>query len=138
MARSRTFADGDLLTSAVVNEHLVNHVPNPGDVYDTGWSNLATPAAWTQTAAVQYRRLGLVVHLRGIVQATINNPAVIVAADTIPPTLRPVGQNPVFPVANTSPNALRVTVGTDGSIQLAGSIATGQYLYLNTIQYLAA
>lgn len=62
MARSRTFADGEILTPADVNDHLVNHVPNPGDVYDTGWQTV--PLAPDFSGQLRYRRVGIQVEMQ--------------------------------------------------------------------------
>lgn len=55
MALSKSFADGQILTPADVNQHLVNHVPKAGDTYDTGWGE-GVPTVGT--GAIRCRRVG--------------------------------------------------------------------------------
>lgn len=73
MALSRTFLDGDLLTSADINDHLVNRVPNPGDAYDTGWVDVTLATGFTATAPVQVCRIGQVIYWRGRILRSAGN-----------------------------------------------------------------
>lgn len=69
MPLSKTFPIGQVLSAADTNTHLVNHVPSDGDAFDTGWIGL--PLAGTgyesKSGDPAYRRVGMTVHLRGLI-----------------------------------------------------------------------
>lgn len=69
MALSKTFAVGELLTAQEVNEHLVNHVPTPGDPYDTGWVDCIMRTAAGFDGSLAVRAVGMVVEIKGNVTA---------------------------------------------------------------------
>lgn len=120
MARSKTFADGEILTPADVNDHLVNHVPNPGDVYDTGWLTLSSG-----TINVWARRVGLVVTVSADMSAVtglatdliyINGGAEILPVDMRPP--RPVHGSAMADEPNVTFHVAALLVQPNGSMAL--------------------
>lgn len=89
MALSKTFANGSVLTAADVNTHLVNHVPSPGSVYDTGWVSLASfVAAGFTSTRFHARRVGLAYSLRGLMEGSIENGTINISS-AIPAEWRP-------------------------------------------------
>lgn len=114
MARSKTFADGEILTPADVNDHLVNHVPTPGVSFSQGETLAGTPAGVAAFAS----RQGMVVEVRWTCSAAVAAGAVLAVAPAgaIPPALRPQGTpRPAF-VFGAGTYPMTGQVGPDGSI----------------------
>src|SRR5690606_35088067 len=62
MALSKAFAVGELLTAEDVNDHIVNHVPAPGDPYVTPLIRLPNPGGWSAHTIYIYRE-GITAHM---------------------------------------------------------------------------
>lgn len=114
MARSKTFADGEILTPADVNDHLVNHVPTPGTPFSNGVTVSGTPAGVAAFAS----RQGMVVEIRWTCSTPVAAGAALLVAPggSVPQEFRPQdAARPAFVFgAGTYPMAGQV--GTDGSI----------------------
>ena len=151
MALSRTFLDGDLLTSADINEHLVHRVPNPGDVYDTGWVTtglgITVTSNWSLTSYIM-RRVGnritgrlVLTFTGGSLSSDANGDFANAAIGTLPSGWRPgafvqrctLERGPGGATSNawTDPNGALTLVSS--TLQSATVLATGQQyvLYLD-------
>jgi hypothetical protein len=100
MANSRTFVDAELMTAALINAHLVNQVPNPGDAYDTGWVSVTSFAANFENYGaslgsdhhLSVRRIGMQVELRGMARRINSSTSSSVDICTLPTGFRPAQQ----------------------------------------------
>lgn len=134
MARSKTFADGELLHATDVNSHLVNHVPNPGDVFDTGWTDVPLAAGFTANNAVQVRRIGLVIYWRGRVsrgagEFPADSPVNIVAAGGVPAWARPLStfSETAAVTTNGASTWAHLSADTVGGVALRAASASNNF-----------
>jgi len=103
-------------------------LPNPGTVYDTGWVNVTAAAGFT--SALQVRRIGHHVTLRGSLSPTVdwgaaNSAQQAVAAGSLPTQFRtPVSMNIVGATgALVATTVFRVVIQSNGGIQVRCSTA---------------
>lgn len=141
MALSKTFASGTPLTAADVNAHLAHQVPNNGDVYDTGWLPLTVSSGFTGTG-LEYRRIGLVVHLRGAITRNAGAfPVGTTAVGTLPAGARPSAFGRYAAAAAPSSTAmipmLQIDAGGAMSVLVSGT-AVSTAIYVDGISYVSA
>lgn len=135
MALSKSFATGQILTAEDVNTHLVNHVPNPGDPYDTGWRNVPLNSGYEYQGGspCQVRRIGMLVHIRWGFSTSGWSGNTIPAV--LPEGFRP-SQSVYAPCAGSSASNLGLAViSTNGNISIRPPSTMAAYYLLNGITW---
>lgn len=133
MTLSKSFATGQILTAEDVNTHLVNHVPNPGDPYDTDW--VPVPADIGEISPVEVRRSGMNVYLRGIPDGAAITSSGYTRFGTLPAEFRPP-RTYYFPVLTNSFNVIhRFRVGADGAMEVDVGTSARRF-YLDSVSFL--
>lgn len=127
MALSKSFGDGEVLRSSDVNAHLVNHVPAPGDPYDTGWTPITVLAGYVAQENLAVRRVGMQVYLRGAISTAGSTPfpTAWTRVATIPAGFRPGNYHRYAGTAAPSATArgAEVAVATGGDLSI-GPVGT--------------
>ena len=133
LARLRHLASATTIPTAQIDDLIVpTYLRGVVPPDDTGWINDTPSANWTVTSQVQHRRLNGVVWLRGIISRTTGGDGII----TLPAGFRPIGQNPVIPVATTSATPMKVTVNASGLVTQSPILTDGLgLLYLSGVSF---
>lgn len=117
MALSKTFATGAILSAADVNQHMAHVVPNSGNPFDTGWVALSPASGLSFNTPPAYRRLGMVLFLRGeIASGLVVNATTTIA--TLPSGTRPARTIRQSPGTTYPDVAATLTITTSGTIQI--------------------
>lgn len=111
-------------------------------IYDTGWKDMPLKSGFSSTGVggsygAQYRRIGDIVYMRGIVSKTSGNITTSTPPfDTIPAEIRPKTKTVYFdrPCGVTG-NMARLSFNTAGVCSIVYVSGSGNYLMLDGINY---
>ena len=123
-----SLVDGLAAGDRVWVEHSIRRaviVGRTGGQGDTGWLSLPMAAGWTYYSAVQYRRIGNRVHVRG----TIRDDSAVITAGTYTSATMPAGYRPG--AAQYWPAVAWVSGGTDVFAQTCITTAGELYVIVN-------
>ena len=118
-----TWVDEEIVTATKLNNNISTplQVPTGESVYDTGWIAMSYPSgSFTSGTAGQlaYRRIGMVVYLRGGAEYGSYSAGNHTTIGTLPTACRPA-QNHKVGTFGTGSRACVVQVYTDGTIRVA-------------------
>lgn len=132
MALSKAFAVGELLTAEDVNDHIVNHVPAPGDPYITDLIKLPDPGGqgWGTHSFWIYRE-GVTVYFNCNTQIGSATAGSLLAV--LPVGFRPpIGWETAGITNSGGGSAGYVRVSTDGEVRPFWSAGPGSSNWIRT------